>query len=249
MYNKTIGLIGYGHLGHAIHERAEEVGIDLQVTEGKGHNAELASASDIVILTVKPDQIAEVLDEIKGAISDRTSILSFAAAGSIDKMRKQLGRTKRSQDHRITRAMTDINLRQVLATWGMDTVDLCQSLSRNDLVSAYNEADIARFTVYVGCLPGVAAWQFANNQNADAWLRGYLEHIEYSIGVPVGVTSEIVREIQAKGDYEKTVQQVATKGGVTESLIQALEAGHSGYTYLHDVGYERIEEIESRLKK
>jgi pyrroline-5-carboxylate reductase len=245
--NKTIGLIGYGHLGHAIHERAGELNIDLQISEGKGQNAELAAESDTLILTVQPGKIAEVLDEVRAALKDTTSIVSFAAAGSIDKMVKSLGREK-MKDHRITRAMTDINLRQVLATYRMDTVDLCQSLSRNDLVSADNENDITRFTVYVGCLPGVAAWQFANNQNADAWLRGYLEHIEYSIGVPVGVTWEIVREIQAQGNFEQTVQKVATKGGVTEALIQALEQGHSDYTYLHDVGFEKIEMIEHRLK-
>lgn len=106
---KTIGCIGAGNMGGAILSRLA-AGMDqslLHVYDTDGARAEqlarktgitvsasaedLARASAVIIIAVKPDTVAEVLGTIEGAITSGSIIVSIAAGVTLASMEKILG--------------------------------------------------------------------------------------------------------------------------------------------------------------
>src|SRR4030042_4969355 len=106
---KIIGCIGAGNMGGAILSRlAASVGADLLTafdTDAKrlgivarntgirtsSSSAELAQASRIIIIAVKPDAVTDVLNEIKESLSSESIIACIAAGGSILTLEKIAG--------------------------------------------------------------------------------------------------------------------------------------------------------------
>lgn len=102
---KNIGIIGYGNMGQAIvqsllkynlidaknlfiSDRSKETGEDgLQVIH---NNRGVVKKSDIIILAVKPQQMSDVLSEIKDIIQSNQLILSIAAGITIESIKKRL---------------------------------------------------------------------------------------------------------------------------------------------------------------
>ena len=77
---QTIGLIGYGHLGHAVADRIKEKSeVRLMIADDRSKNIEVATQSDVLILTVRPTQIEGVMDEIRQRLKANVVVLSFAA--------------------------------------------------------------------------------------------------------------------------------------------------------------------------
>jgi pyrroline-5-carboxylate reductase len=106
---KTIGCIGAGNMGGAILSRLA-AGVDpslLRVfdtdagkTRPLSHGAgiavsasseDLARASAVIIIAVKPDAVASVLGSIKGSISSDAIVVSIAAGVTLASMEKILG--------------------------------------------------------------------------------------------------------------------------------------------------------------
>ncbi|MFC1737568.1 pyrroline-5-carboxylate reductase [Planctomycetota bacterium] len=54
-------------------------------------NAELAAKVDILVLSIKPQQMSEVLDSIKGVVKDGTLVISIAAGVKVEKIAAVLG--------------------------------------------------------------------------------------------------------------------------------------------------------------
>ena len=240
---KTIGIIGYGHLGKALSERIRQTLHDqLLVSSGKEQNAEIARNADLLILTVPPAQIAQVMKEIHEAIKKDAVVVSFAAATPA----QHIGNGIQNQ---VVRVMTDINFRQMIAQKNTATDRLLSAIGRNPLLSAELEKDIDAFTVLIGCFPGICAWQFAHNPDAEQWLKNYAIFVQNQIGVPVKVSHEIIDEVREKGNFELVIATVATKGGVTERLIKEISAnGDIAFPDLFEAGMKQIAEIAQNFE-
>lgn len=246
---KNVGLIGYGHLGKALTEHIQtKTGTQVHVSEGRGHNTKIAENADILILTVKPEQIAEVIEEIREALKEETVIVSFASSASKVHIRQGI-----SND--VVRAMTDIEFKQIIAEQHTGVRALLDALSENELMETDEEEQIDIFTVLVGCLPGVAAWQFLHNEDAGEWLEKYITFIERTIGVPHTAARQICEKVwrdheSGKVSLETKVFKVSTKGGITEALISALETKNDvSFTELLSKGMDRISTIQRGLIK
>ena len=241
--NRIIGLIGFGHLGKSIveHLQPKLEGDRLLVSVDRKHNKEIARKSDILFLTVRPTHILKLLDEIRGDIAKGAVIISFMAAVPADFIARGIPNT-------VIRAMTDIHLRQIISVENETAVSVLSKISKNPLLKTKKEGDIDAFTVLVGCLPGISAWQFVNNLNAEKWLKDYAFFVESKLGVPHTVTLEIIDEVRRKGDFQSTIATVATKGGVTECLLQALTShGKITFPELFIAGMEKISELADLL--
>ena len=242
---KNVGLIGYGHLGKALTKQIKDkTNIDVNVSEGKECNYETASNADVLILTVRPHQVAEVMREIRGALKENAIIISFAAAVPKAHIRQEVSSI-------VIRAMTDIEFEQIIAESHKDTDSILDAISANRLIQTTEEEKIDAFTVLIGCLPGVAAWQFANNTNDEwNWLAKYIQFIENEIGVSKSVSKEICIDVWKNGSFTKKVKSVATKDGVTEALIEALEENSEiSFAELLTKGMNRIDKIQRGLLK
>lgn len=243
---QTVGLIGYGHLGHAVAEQiAKRSEVRLMIADDRSKNGEIASASDVLILTVRPTQIEGVMDEIRQQLKANVVVLSFAAAVPNNFIAS--GRVSGSEIQ-VVRAMTDIGLGQIIAQDNFATNGLLEKISAHPLLKAETEKDIDAFSVFVGCLPGVCAWQFAHNPQAEKWLNSYAEFIHTELGVAVEVSKKIIEDVRLKGNFEQTINTVATKGGITESLIQELQKRPGiSYQELFVTGMDRIDAVRNRV--
>ena len=115
----TLGFLGFGNMGSAILKGLLDTGaitadrvVVYDVAEGPcaaarglharvaASAAELAASSDTLILAVKPQTMAEALDELKPALAPKTLMISIAAGISIGYLQNRLGR-----DMRVVRVM------------------------------------------------------------------------------------------------------------------------------------------------
>jgi len=243
---RTIGLIGYGHLGHAIAEQIQKKPeVHLVIAGERSKNIEVASTSDVLILTVRPNQIETVMNEVREKLKANVVVLSFAAAVPSDFIAQGKPGEPLIQ---VVRAMTDIGLGQIIAQDHSATNELLGKISTYPLLKAESEKDIDAFSVLVGCLPGVCAWQFAHNPQAEVWLNNYVEFIHTELSVAIEVCKKIISDVQLKGDFEKTMGTVATKGGITECLLQNLDSNSKiGFDRLFQAGIQRIGDVKNAV--
>jgi len=238
--NNTIGIIGYGKLGHAIAGRAEEVGHRVLVSDDESHNQEIVRESGIVTLCIKPDKIFEVADQIRDSLNG-TKVLSFLAATPLVKLKGNLGTKK------VERAMTTLGLDGMICTQGdVDITEFCRELTRGKLISTADESQVDLFTAGVGCLPGIAAWWYKNHQKeADEWLQKWAEFVRSElVGVDQKLLAKIIKDAKEKGEYDATIQRVKTPGGITEAIIKTLEKdAFANFSALLASAMERTEEI------
>lgn len=109
----TIGIIGCGNMGRALAEGIIKGKVvrphDLLVADARqdvlqeaecrlrcrtGDNRTVAGASDILILAVKPSQVADVLTEVRGVLRRKTVLVSIAAGVRIRDIERMLGESK-----------------------------------------------------------------------------------------------------------------------------------------------------------
>lgn len=237
---KKIGLIGRGHLGKAIENRCLNRGVQLNVSAGRGHNAELAEQSDILLLTVRPNQVAAALEEIRGHTRKNALLISFAAAVP------QAALTDWSQTHSL-RAMTDIDLSQILVQANEQAASELGHLST--ITQTQNEADIDAFTAVVGCLPGVAAWHRVYSSDYKDWAARYTSWAQDEHGISADLLQRILFQVQYHNDPISLLESVATKGGVTEAIVTHLSRGHTDFESSIQAGLTRIQEIAQELQQ
>ncbi|MCM1037872.1 MAG: pyrroline-5-carboxylate reductase [Roseburia sp.] len=84
---KAEDIIGTAKTSATREKMADRYGISIKDT-----NAETAKASDVLILAVKPQFLAEVTAQIKDAVTDETLIISIAAGKSIAWIEEAFGR-------------------------------------------------------------------------------------------------------------------------------------------------------------
>lgn len=240
--NNTIGIIGYGKLGHAIAGRAEETGHRVLVSDDEDHNKEVVRESGIITLCTKPDKIFEVADQIRESLNG-THVLSFMAATPLAKLRQAL------DTRNVQRAMTTLGLDSVICTQGdADITEFCRKLTRGELLSVSDESQVDLFTAGVGCLPGITAWWHENHQKeADEWLQKWANFLHAELGIKQELFEKIIRETKVKGEYEKTIKDVKTPNGITEAMIKTLEKdAFTSFANILSSAMERTEEIAGK---
>lgn len=214
---QTIGIIGYGSLGHAIAERSEELGYKVLISDGD-QNEQVAQESQILVLCVKPCKASEIAEQIRSSLNG-ASIISFMAAVPIKKLREEIS-------PKVQRAMTNLGLDSISCTNGDERITrFCENLSRGGVEKNSDEASVDMFTIEIGCLPGIAAWFHHNHpEKADEWLAEWTEFLHSKTGTTREVFRKIIGEVKAAGEYEETVTSVKTPHGVTEAILDKLEA-------------------------
>lgn len=114
---KSIGIIGYGHMGSSIAHRLQGEYVvhvfDTDIHKTKGISdvkvaktiAELLKEAEILIIAVKPQDYLKAMQEIKAFLVRDKLIISIAAGVNTSYIEKHLGRV------RLVRAMPNIALR------------------------------------------------------------------------------------------------------------------------------------------
>jgi len=135
----VLGFLGFGNMGSAILKGLLDTGaitpdrlVVYDVAEGPCAAAkelqvrvaasaeDLAASSDTLILAVKPQTLAEALDQLKPALTTKTLIISIAAGISITYLQERLGR-----DMRVVRVMPNTPALVKTGAAGMALADTC----------------------------------------------------------------------------------------------------------------------------
>ena len=121
-------------------------------------NCEVAANADLLVLSVKPQTLAEVLGELKGRVPAETQVLSIVAGAVLETIRKGL-------DHAgVARAMPNVpcRIRKGMCVWtgaeGRDAERIAQVLrGMGEEIHVEHENDVDRATAVNGTGPAIVA--------------------------------------------------------------------------------------------
>ena len=257
---KTIGIAGFGHLGSSIAEalvangfprerlliscggsaatleRAGRMGLASCMTDTRT----LASRADFLLLAARPQDLAS----FSGLrLKEGAFVMSFMAGISLETLHKvfssELCRVMCSGPETITDGMgvsatfpSEARPHAVLRAAGLEVFDL----------SCENELDA--FTVAI-CLPPILL-----NIDLESEKAGALDAMAKRYPVCRGLAPWIDRVVEAHRaeKSESSLENVSTKGGVTEAMTTALRGG-STLAGSIAAGLERCAEISAELAK
>jgi len=242
MPGTNIAIFGaQGHLGHSITARLNEIkppSARVVGTVDKGHNAELATNTDLAIVAVQPKFVRELLNTIRPSLKLDAQVLSFAIGTSLDELQKMSGRPA-------ARAMCDTWLQFVAFTAGKDFDRSRHEFVFSDLarIKSYfleTEKEFDAFTVNLVQLYAPVFLKACGEMDS---IDTHLQYLAPRFGLP----AERLAACLPPGDPQEQLRAFATPGGVTEAAIEALRSKPSTTPEeLSQVVLNRIEEIRKR---
>ena len=228
MENKTrqtkIGIIGMGHLGTALFQglmRSKKVSRScIRLSNSSKQNAQIVTNADIVFLTIKKLKVVEVLHDIKDDLKTDSIIVSAVAGLPIVEIKNIL-----KTNHHVVRIMPSLPISVgegiigvYLLTSEVSKYKICNLLSGlGTIIEVDDEQKLDILTVASGCGPGVAAYliQSLTKSYIDIGLTRS-EALDVALQTIDG-TCALLKEQNMSP--QKLLSQVATKGGITESIV------------------------------
>lgn len=246
MQQKEIGIIGYGSMGKMLAQgflrhglAAESLVVANRHIEkiadltaaypgvtATADNCEAAACSH-VFLCVEPMQMAGVLGEIKGTLTETTHLITIGGAGDMAAYSQVF-------DGAVSRVIPTL-LAEIDRGYGLIshnenvTVEqkawLAKSLAPMGKTVVLPEEQLKTFMQFTSCGPAFIAALFAQ------WLAAGMqvlpqeakESLFATLLETVGGTVALMEKTQMS--FGEMIARVATKGGITERGVQILEAG------------------------
>ncbi|MDO8551957.1 MAG: pyrroline-5-carboxylate reductase [bacterium] len=267
-----IFIIGFGHMGQAIAQSLRALPVRGTQTGSKSHydisatsrDARLKAASsalavtpdlectglkdaDVVILAVKPQDLAEAAKQYKSNVSANAILVSIAAGITLAKIEKLFDHKK------IVRVMPNIGLSvgEGISAWkssGLSSDDeknvrqLLNDISEN--FEANDEQEIDAVTAISGSGPAYF-FVFAAALLKSAKALGLADKEARAL---VGKTFSAAAALQKGADYEDLIKRVASKGGTTEAALRVFEKNNlSGIVEeATKAAYDRSKELNEK---
>jgi pyrroline-5-carboxylate reductase len=236
-----VGFIGAGHIARALGQGWSRPGLDappeltyLDVSAEAaataardtgaalaGSLADLIQAADVVIVAVRPQQVAGVLAEAAPLLGAR-ALVSVAAGVSLDELRAAL-----PADARVGRVMPNVAAALGLGVFLFVPGTLGElERATEDLfalagdVVVLDEKHFDSATAVAGCMPGILAMLVRDFARA-AERRGLDAEVARRLAIAgvYGAAAVIARA----GDPDAVIASAATPGGMTAAAITAFE--------------------------
>lgn len=213
-----IGIFGaQGHFGGSLYSRLQEIKpehVELIPTVDKDHNKEIAELCDVVILVVQPYKMEALIQEIAPVLQPHCRVLSFAAKFPYSKISAEI-------KNPVARGMADpwwnisaFFLDENFAPGGLDFI--FNALTKESPLLVKKDEEIDAFAIFISYLFVTLLLQKLGR------LSNPLAHLEFLsdyIHLPMGKLQTLMPE----GDPEHLLVLMATKGGITEKILQTLE--------------------------
>lgn len=223
-------------------------------------NADCARAADVVVLAVKPQNLAEVLHELRGVLSADTLVLSIVAGARQSVLQANL-------DHaRVVRCMPNLpcRIRKGMTVWSAppDASPLDRERVRlilrtmGEEVFVDDESHVDRATAVSGSGPAIVA-AFVQAMFEAAVYVGESRGVAHdSVLATVIGTAELIRAAGRDGEVHvaQLIDEVTSPGGTTSRALQVLKRGQFAATVTEavDAAYERTvhlgDALEARLR-
>ena len=191
-------------------------------------NIEAVKLSEIIFLCVRPQQIGELLEEIRDYCTDDKIIVSIAAGVPLEKIRQRISHKPKNIFH-LHPASLAFSSKKIGVSFlspysgaqPEQTKIVKHIATAFGEVEILKESDLNKYIVMAGCVPGYLSLVVL-----------YLSEIGKELGIKprrslelekkmlVGVRSAIVEE-----NYEpqQIIRLIATKGGVTQEGLNTFE--------------------------
>ena len=258
---KKIGMVGFGHLGSSIAEALVNKGFpksnlmishrgsiettervsDLKLESCVRDTEYLMKNSEVIILAARPQNIKEIAEN---CVSKDTLILSFMAALPLKALNSFF-------DCRILRVMCSgpesISGGRGISTLMPSDKDACGFLKACGIreFEVKNEDEIDAFTAGI-CIPPILMNISIDRNERYAALNKMA--LRFPVYRELSDWIEAELELSSSESNKKSLENVSTKGGVSEAMVSALLGGAS---FLSSVerGIERCAELRSELCK
>lgn len=250
-FKYNIGIIGAGHIGQALALKLRDIGFptdnlklsyngsiftfsdlyDNELVDNIADNSKIVDTSDIIIVSVPP-QMFKKLGEFN--LDDSTTVISFMAGVKTSDIKKQTGS---SNVVRVIPTGSD-TIRDSSAIAGVynscDIADCMFDLLGFDTFNVECEDDL-NYMIIAGCLPAVFA-KVDYDENIDD-IKKFSENFPLFMDV-----AKKANDLVPSEGRDEFIKNTATKGGVTEAIIEALDGGMSLFDALN-AGLDRNIEL------
>lgn len=253
--NKKIAIIGFGHMGQALFEGLINSGFNKQnilTSSDKKNNKKNAQKADWIIVAVKPFQVKEVIKEIRTVIRGKI-LLSVAATVDMDLLEKYCKNPKQ----KIIRLMPNIPISKnqgVIGIYPNRNINTKDEKQITELVSGLGEVikvksdkEIDILTLISACGPAIISYFIE-------LLTKYGETKDFFSDDSLNI---VLRTFEGTLNYLKKTkltptqlkESVATKGGITEKIINDLikEKLNIKFEKSMEKGFFKIKEIKNKL--
>jgi len=218
-------------------------------------NGRPAAEADLVVLAVKPQNLAQVLGELRGRISPDAVVLSIIAGARV-------GIIARGLDHeRIVRCMPNLpcRIREGMTVWyatgdarEADLDRICSVLSvMGRQVRVHEEGHVDRATAINGTGPAIVAEFVKAMLEAAAYIGEPRDVAQETVLATLVGTARMIEQAHAEGTHvADLIDQVTSPGGTTSRSLQVLKQGAFGavLTEAIDAAYRRTEELGTALE-
>ena len=265
--NKKIAIIGGGHMGQALVQGLINSGkisgsqlivanpslgkiihLKKQGVKITSDNRGAVTAAEWIFLAVKPSVIGEVLVEISGVVTNKL-LISLAAVVSLDKLR---GLVKHAEVIRVMPNMTISCNQGAIGFYageisGQNKLQVKKLLTLLGMVvEVEKEEDLDALTLLSGCGSAIVA-QFMEMLTNYGLSTGF--SLDKSRVLALQTFKGTVRLVEDSGiSAARLVQAVATKGGITETILKNLKQNGFQNRFIRamDSGYTRIRELQKK---
>lgn len=260
-----LGIIGLGHLATAFVTglrktgagRELEIGITTLDEENKKRaeeklnctvfreNRALVEASDVVLIAVKPDQTAAVLEEICDVLQDHQTVMSFVAGFSLEDYQRILpGRPIIKVIPNIAMAVGEsfncIVANDKVASRALKELVELMDLVGTSMVIKEHQMDLLTSVTSSGI--GFVAYMM------DAFIKASIDRGLLPEAAEAAVVQTFLGATQllrhSSSSAKELASQVATKGGATREGLDVLEEHHLDQTIAMAIE-QTIRKIES----
>jgi pyrroline-5-carboxylate reductase len=211
-------------------------------------NREVAEAADVLVLAVKPQNLPDVLPELRGLLRPEAAALSIIAGARLSTLTDALG-------HRaVARCMPNLpcRIRRGMTVWtaapGFPELDRVRQILRvmGEEVFVEEEQHVDRATAVSGTGPAVVA-EFVKALFEAAVYVGQPRDVAHDtvLATVIG-TAEMIRRGGADGVHvAQLIDEVTSPGGTTSRALHALKKGHFQATVTDavDAAYQRTVEL------
>ena len=217
-------------------------------------NRQVAQEVDVLVLSVKPQNLAEVIQEISGLVASKTQVLSVVAGAGMTVIRDGLAHAK------VARCMPNLpcRIRKGMTVWAApddaDDADIerIRTILRvmGEEIRVEDEGHVDRATAVNGTGPAIVA-QFVKAMLEAATFIGESRGVaqETVLSTLVG-TAEMIRAAAKDGTHvAQLIDEVTSPGGTTSRALQVLKQGHFSavLTEAVDAAYQRTLTLGSNL--
>ncbi len=214
-------------------------------------NVDVLNASNVAVLSVKPQTLARVMAELKGQVSPDATVLSIIAGASMQAIRSGL-------DHdRVARCMPNLpcRIREGMTVWTASASITPDDEARIESVLAVmggvvrvpDEAHVDMATAVNGTGPAIVA-QFVKAMLEAAAYIGESRSVakETVLATMVG-TAKMLQDSDVH--VASLIDEVTSPGGTTSRALQVLKQGRFSAVLTESIeaAYERTKELGAQL--